>query len=66
MNCNHGQKIAPSAWSLKAIPLGGQRVCWRVILTVDQWCFVPIGECTWDNGGHVHKRGFSMCMDTFL
>ena len=36
------------------------------ILTTEKWGSVPIGECTWDKGGHVHRRGLSTCTETFL
>ena len=45
--------------------MGGQRACWRLILIAEKLCFVAIGERTWDNGGHVHERGFSRCTDAF-
>ncbi len=37
----------------------------RSILTAEKWGSVPIGECTWDKGGHVHYAGSSTCTDTF-
>ena len=37
-----------------------------LILTAEKWRFVPIGECTWENGRHVHERGLSMCIETSL
>ena len=52
--------------SSTAIAVGGQLVGLRLMLTAEKWRFVPIGECTWDNGGHVPKSGLSTCTETFL
>ena len=61
-----GRNIALSAWSSTAITPDRHPVVRRGIVTAEKWCSVPIGECTWDNGAHVHERGFSMCTDVFL
>ncbi len=37
-----------------------------LILTAEKWRFAPIGERTWDKGGHVHERCHSTCADTCL
>jgi hypothetical protein len=37
-----------------------------LILTAEKRGFVPIGERTWDNGGHVHESGLLTCADTCL
>ena len=34
---------------------------WRRILNADRRASVLIGECTSDNGVHVHRNAFSMC-----
>ena len=54
----------PSVWWDDGHP--SKLVGRSLIVTVEKWRFVPIGERTWDKGGHVHESDLSTCADTCL